>query len=177
MPIQFRCGACNQLLGIATRKAGAVVNCPTCGNKTIVPREAAPKAAAAPAKPKSSSGSLSLLERVDVEALLKAPAPGKAVEPGSDVGDQPYVATGIENPGAPVAVLPLVDVEPVHESSVSLAPAARSPGAFLITVTPVRAAIAVAALVALLAGAFLAGMWFATKESAPRPDKDVHSCR
>ena len=37
MPIRFRCVYCNQLLGIARRKAGTVVNCPHCGERLIVP--------------------------------------------------------------------------------------------------------------------------------------------
>jgi hypothetical protein len=37
MPIRFRCVYCDKLLGIARRKAGAVVNCPHCSEKLIVP--------------------------------------------------------------------------------------------------------------------------------------------
>jgi DNA-directed RNA polymerase subunit RPC12/RpoP len=37
MPIRFRCAYCNQLMGIATRKAGTVVRCPKCGGEIIVP--------------------------------------------------------------------------------------------------------------------------------------------
>jgi len=37
MPIRFRCVYCDKLLGIARRKAGAVVNCPHCAEKLIVP--------------------------------------------------------------------------------------------------------------------------------------------
>ena len=37
MPIRFRCVYCDKLLGIAKRKAGAVVNCPQCGQPLIVP--------------------------------------------------------------------------------------------------------------------------------------------
>lgn len=37
MPIRFRCVYCDKLLGIARRKAGAVVNCPQCGQALIVP--------------------------------------------------------------------------------------------------------------------------------------------
>ena len=33
MPIRFRCAYCNQLMGIAHRKAGSVVRCPTCGGQ------------------------------------------------------------------------------------------------------------------------------------------------
>jgi phage FluMu protein Com len=37
MPIRFRCAYCNQLMGIATRKAGTVVACPKCQGQVIVP--------------------------------------------------------------------------------------------------------------------------------------------
>jgi hypothetical protein len=37
MPIRFRCAYCNQLLSIATRKAGTVVKCPTCAGQVVVP--------------------------------------------------------------------------------------------------------------------------------------------
>jgi hypothetical protein len=37
MPIRFRCAYCNQLLGIARRKAGTVVRCPTCAGQVVVP--------------------------------------------------------------------------------------------------------------------------------------------
>ncbi len=39
MPIRFYCPYCNQLLGISTRKRGAIVGCPSCGGKVGVPRE------------------------------------------------------------------------------------------------------------------------------------------
>jgi hypothetical protein len=37
MPIRFRCAYCNQLMGIARRKAGTVVRCPTCAGQVVVP--------------------------------------------------------------------------------------------------------------------------------------------
>ncbi|HEY8504029.1 MAG TPA: hypothetical protein VIL46_05565, partial [Gemmataceae bacterium] len=37
MPIRFYCVFCNKQLGIATRKAGAVVTCPNCKQKLRVP--------------------------------------------------------------------------------------------------------------------------------------------
>src|SRR5947209_4069935 len=37
MPIRFRCAYCNQLLGIARRKAGTVVRCPTCAGEVNGP--------------------------------------------------------------------------------------------------------------------------------------------
>ena len=41
MPIRFRCVYCDKLLGIARRKAGAVVNCPQCQQPLIVPNAGA----------------------------------------------------------------------------------------------------------------------------------------
>jgi len=37
MPIRFRCAYCNQLMGIAQRKAGTVVSCPKCQGQVMVP--------------------------------------------------------------------------------------------------------------------------------------------
>ncbi len=37
MPIKFRCQHCNQLMGIARRKAGTDVTCPTCNGVLRVP--------------------------------------------------------------------------------------------------------------------------------------------
>ena len=37
MPIRFRCPGCEGLLSIATRKAGAEIGCPKCGEGLIVP--------------------------------------------------------------------------------------------------------------------------------------------
>jgi len=37
MPIRFRCGYCNKLLGIARRKAGSETTCPQCGYTLTVP--------------------------------------------------------------------------------------------------------------------------------------------
>jgi hypothetical protein len=37
MPIRFRCAYCQQLMGIARRKAGTVVRCPKCAGQVVVP--------------------------------------------------------------------------------------------------------------------------------------------
>lgn len=39
MPIRFRCRSCRGLMSISSRRAGAVVACPTCGNDTLVPMQ------------------------------------------------------------------------------------------------------------------------------------------
>src|SRR5262249_8829014 len=42
MPIRFRCAYCNQLMGIARRKAGTVVRCPKCAGQVVVPQPEGP---------------------------------------------------------------------------------------------------------------------------------------
>jgi biopolymer transport protein ExbD len=39
MAIRFRCDSCSGLMSIASRKAGSMVQCPTCGEQTLVPME------------------------------------------------------------------------------------------------------------------------------------------
>jgi hypothetical protein len=39
MPIRFRCPQCQQLMGIARRKAGTTVNCTACHSPIVVPAE------------------------------------------------------------------------------------------------------------------------------------------
>lgn len=67
MPIKFRCIACGQFLGIARRKAGTVVSCPTCRHPLTVPTEdqvARPVVSAAP-----------LLEAKDFDKWISHPEP------------------------------------------------------------------------------------------------------
>jgi hypothetical protein len=39
MPIKFKCPSCDQMLGIAKRKAGSVISCPRCSYPATVPAE------------------------------------------------------------------------------------------------------------------------------------------
>jgi hypothetical protein len=62
MPIRFRCVNCDKLLGIASRKAGTVVNCAQCGQPLIVPTPADTASASvapvfSPAAPNPPAGS------------------------------------------------------------------------------------------------------------------------
>jgi phage FluMu protein Com len=80
MPIHFRCAYCNQLMGIARRKAGMVVNCPKCQGQVIVPAPEGQEAAPAPAAPNQPN----LFEQADFSKFLKAPppsGPGPAPQP------------------------------------------------------------------------------------------------
>ncbi len=88
MPIRFRCAFCNQLMGIARRKAGTVVRCPTCGGQVIVP-EPEPETAAQSAskKPKKKMGDV--FENSDFDDVLKenssgpTPLPPSKTSPGA----------------------------------------------------------------------------------------------
>jgi phage FluMu protein Com len=67
MPIRFRCPSCGQLLGIARRKAGTAVQCPTCHAQVAVPFQDQPEAPPPPAAPPA------LFERDDFDAYLCPP--------------------------------------------------------------------------------------------------------
>src|SRR5262245_32816362 len=67
MPIRFRCAYCNQLLGIARRKSGTVVRCPTCAGHVVVPNLPAEEAENAEKAPDS------VFERSDFDELLSEP--------------------------------------------------------------------------------------------------------
>lgn len=81
MPIRFRCVYCDKLLGIAKRKAGAVVNCPQCGQPLIVPtpEPEATAAASQPASPPSNPGKL--FEQDDFDVLLEGDATFRSPDP------------------------------------------------------------------------------------------------
>jgi DNA-directed RNA polymerase subunit RPC12/RpoP len=81
MPIRFRCVYCNQLLGIARRKAGSVVRCTNCDGQIVVPQPAI--AAAKPARPPTN-----LFEDGDIDELLR-PIQESAVFMDSPAGREP----------------------------------------------------------------------------------------
>src|SRR5690348_13648008 len=80
MPIRFRCPYCNQLLGIARRKAGTVVPCPTCHSPVTVPLASQedgppspPPPAAIPEPEPAPAAAPALFERSDFEDYLHDP--------------------------------------------------------------------------------------------------------
>lgn len=80
MPIQFRCAACQQLLGIAKRKAGSVVDCPTCRVKTLVPLTSTENETPIPPVRRERTQPVSIFDRVDVDKLLQKPTRPELVE-------------------------------------------------------------------------------------------------
>src|SRR5260370_8430376 len=95
MPIKFRCKYCNQLMGIARRKAGTDVNCPTCNGLLRVPLQDEPSAPA----PAVGSGVVPppapVFERSDFGEYLQAEA-----------HNQPALAPPAPRPSPPPAPRP-----------------------------------------------------------------------
>ncbi|MBM4077204.1 MAG: biopolymer transporter ExbD [Planctomycetes bacterium] len=71
MAIQFRCRSCSGLMSISSRKAGATVTCPTCGELTIVPDEKSLSIAPIVPQPLTPP----------VPSLPPAPPPERRIEP------------------------------------------------------------------------------------------------
>jgi phage FluMu protein Com len=71
MPIRFRCAYCNQLMGIASRKAGTVVRCPKCAGEIIVPT---PGAESAPAEQQPANPLA--FDSANFDVTLNAPTTG-----------------------------------------------------------------------------------------------------
>lgn len=123
MPIRFRCVYCEKLLGIARRKAGAVVNCPHCNEKLIVPTPEPGAASEADDEPvgteeedalaaAAAASKMKLFEHHDFDAMLQGAPTFRANEntngPPAFMPPPPFVA--------PPAAAPMS--QPVEPSSV-----------------------------------------------------------
>jgi DNA-directed RNA polymerase subunit RPC12/RpoP len=162
MPIRFRCAYCNQLMGIARRKAGTVVRCPRCAGQVIVPNPEAvapaPGNGLGPEPPRPTGPGPALFEQGDFEKLFEpaavAPsAPVAPVAPSAPV--KPVV------PSAPVAAsapppagsFQGFDVEPMAGYTAEALPPV--PGVFL---TPIKLTLLITAVVILLGLFFVLGL-------------------
>jgi hypothetical protein len=96
MPIRFRCAYCNQLLGIARRKSGTVVRCPTCAGHVVVPNLPAEEPENTEKTPDS------VFERSDFDELLSEPRVqamgGEKKEGESGSSDAPVAISSAEPP-------------------------------------------------------------------------------
>jgi phage FluMu protein Com len=144
MPIRFRCAYCNQLLGIARRKAGQVVRCPTCAGQVVVPNPEGEEAVdpPPPAPP--------LFERNDFSEVFRPPA---AVAPPQPVaaGQQPLAPAP-----APTAGPAEFDVERYDLGGPVALGAVAPPGG--IVLSPLRATVLTVAVIVAVALAFGAGV-------------------
>ncbi len=166
MPIRFRCPHCNQLLGIARRKSGSMVHCPTCNAHLLVPAKDEPPAAPEePARPLSDpvapAAAPGLFERDDFDALLQFSVSGPIEPRKSSAGSvhAPVPATRIPPaepivPPAPLPMLPPLNVDQWPAAPRPLAPLP-APGLIL---SPGRATVLTVVVILLLAVAFGAGL-------------------
>src|SRR5262249_39704222 len=82
MPIKFRCVYCEQLLGIARRKAGTVVKCPKGAGQLSVPAPAAVNASEEREEKEAAKANAAALE------VAASRTGGAAVKPSAGEGGQ-----------------------------------------------------------------------------------------
>ena len=159
MPIRFRCVYCDKLLGISRRKAGAVVDCPHCREKLIVPTPVGDEAdepaqigtTEEPPLGGTAEAGPQLFERSDFEALLQPEPTYRSSE--ASLAAPPAPLRTLHAP-PPIALDPI----PLERASGSRYAPVRSniqPG---IVISPARATWLSVAAVLLLAIAFGAGI-------------------
>ncbi len=153
MPIRFRC-TCGQLLGIARRKAGSTVRCPSCQKDVLVPPQEEAPVTAPPPPPEP--GGPALFERDDFDALLQG---------GMSMGGVPARGSAVQAPplARPQPVPPAVPAVLHMEAQPWPVPAAPSvrpapPTAPGIVLSPARATVLTVVAILLLALAFASGL-------------------
>ncbi len=157
MPIRFRCAYCNQLMGIARRKAGTVVRCPKCAGQVVVPDPggapelpdgtAEPPASPQPTNPQpvpSPKAEADLFEQSDF---------GREFEPRPQIMSQPPLPRPVQAHASPA---PLQATASAYDA-VPLGPGLGIPtrGIFL---TPGVLAIVCVLVVVLMGLAFFLGL-------------------
>jgi hypothetical protein len=158
MPIRFRCVHCNQLLGIARRKAGMMVRCPSCAVEVLVPSADNPEdlevaTEQQPPEPVEDQPA-PVFERSDFEeafrppasqvtAPSRPPAPPLSPEPAGSWAEAEEAEINVERVPVPQEVL-----EAVQQG-------AARPG---IWVSPTMATVLSVLVVIALALAFAAGL-------------------
>jgi hypothetical protein len=149
MPIRFRCSYCNQLMGIARRKAGSTVRCPTCHADLVVPaaedEPVSPPAGSPPAEsPGTAAAGPLVFERSDFEAFLDNPA-RPAAPPPAELPPPPAVPSPYES-------------ERLEAPSLVLTPKPKSAPPAGLVLSPTQATWLTVVAILLLALAFGAGL-------------------
>jgi phage FluMu protein Com len=140
MPIRFRCAYCNQLLGIARRKAGTVVRCPGCSGQVVVPSL---EEAGLAAKDKPAPGPF---EANEIDKMLEGTEQPSVIQPGPG----PVLASQYAKPPPPGAA-----TVPAPPLPLPPPPAPRPPG---ILLSPAKATLLSVGVVVALAIAFGSGL-------------------
>ena len=165
MPIRFRCAYCNQLLGIARRKAGTVVRCPACSGQVVVPSlEEAGLAGKQPhTQPHQHPPPTGPFEGNEIDKMLEGAAGEQpsVIQPGPGV-----VLPSQKSPPHPAAA-PAPSPSPVVPVPMPVpAPGPRPPG---ITLSPARATLLSVIVVIALAIAFGLGLFVGVALNLRRP--------
>lgn len=160
MPIRFRCGKCNQLLGISRRKAGTVVRCPSCATELMVPTA---EAASPPRREEQKAGNaaagLPPFEGSDFAKLFEPTAePSLPAVPSAAAAARPPAAAVAPPAESKPANEFAFDVEPVNISPASTAERASTSSSTGLLLTPLRATLLAVVVIILLALAFLLGL-------------------
>ncbi len=172
MPIRFRCVYCDKLLGIARRKAGAVVNCPHCSEKLIVPTPEPEVGAVAPSEDElkgtdeaevaepAEAGAVKLFEQNNFDAILEAEPTFRAVEPRISAPEPEMPAPQANVPTTPLPpphLLPQIPRNaPALAPSPFLTPDPKHPPGYFLS--PAKATWLSVLVVVLLALAFGGGL-------------------
>jgi hypothetical protein len=148
MPIRFRCQHCRQMLGIARRKAGQQVSCPSCQKSLTVPAtddpdlspEGGVPAPASPPVAAAAPARRDLFERSDFDLDLPRAVPRPAA---------------LESPAPAPANAPAPAIEANRASQVAAPTTVPSGG---IVLTPTQATVLTVTAILLLAVAFGVGL-------------------
>src|SRR5262249_11248115 len=154
MPIRFRCAYCNQLLGIARRKAGTVVRCPGCSGQVVVPslEEAGLSEKKAGHGPFEGNEIDKMLEGTEQPSVIQ-PGPGPVLA-SQYAGAPPGTSHRARAETVPAPPLPVMPLPPV--AAPPPAPGgAKPPG---IVLSPAKATLLSVGVVVALAIAFGSGL-------------------
>jgi phage FluMu protein Com len=160
MPIRFRCAYCNQLMGIARRKAGTVVSCPNCSGQVVVPTEDAVDPIADTTGPTASprDASQPLFERGDFDDLFRsgkgAAPPPMAPPPPTSAGLMPAPPPAPK----PTAPAPAMQQPMMAPPRLDLSTPAPAPPVSGYVISSSMATLLTVALIVALALAFTAGL-------------------
>jgi phage FluMu protein Com len=156
MPIRFRCKHCHQLMGIARRKSGTEVQCPTCREMVQVPNEdelpAPAVASAGKEEAPAKANPHPVFERSDFDEVLRGEEEEKPARPARAVP----AARPERNLAAAAGRVPNYDVEPHAMSPALSQPIAAAPNGIFVSST--RLTIVAVVGIILLAVAFGAGL-------------------
>jgi hypothetical protein len=156
VPIRFRCAYCNQLMGIARRKSGTVVRCPTCSGQVVVPNPDLESPS-----PHHEGEAPNLFERSDFDDVLRPPGGEEPAPHGGTVAAGAAAAAKVPAGAWGTQAEPMLPMERVDDVAVA-APAPMRPMAPLPVgglVVPPGRLTTLAVIAALVLGlSFAAGV-------------------